>query len=125
MTSAITNYAAKKLLGKQMEKYKLNEVCGIQVCANQSDSCRARHTDIIKDPYFAEVVDKRGKKRKVKKQIPDFIPDHDAKVLAKVKKTAYRLDMSLFNFLGMRFGWSSVIGIIPALVPNFHGQPSP
>lgn len=70
----------------------------------------------MKDPYYAEITDKRGKKRKVKKQIPDFIPEHDAKILAKVKKTAYRLDMSLFNFAGIRFGWSSIIGIVPAYV---------
>lgn len=34
-------------------------------------------------------------------------------ILAKVRKRAYMLDCSLFNFLGQRFGWSSVIGIVP------------
>ena len=55
-----------------------------------------------------------GKLKKVKKQIPAYIPEHDAMVLASVRKTAYRLDMCLFNFLGIRFGWEAVIGIIPA-----------
>lgn len=45
-----------------------------------------------------------GKFRKVKKQIPAYIPEHDADVLAEVRKSAYRLDMCLFNFMGIRFG---------------------
>lgn len=31
-----------------------------------------------------------------------------------MRRRAYRLDMSLFEFLGTRFGWSSIIGIVPA-----------
>ena len=58
---------------------------------------------------------KPGKYKKVKKQIPAYIPEHDAMVLAKVRRRAYRLDMSLFNFLGIRFGWEAVIGIIPMI----------
>jgi hypothetical protein len=49
----------------------------------------------------------------VKKVIPAYIPEHDAMILASVRKTAYRLDMCLFNFLGIRFGWEAVIGIVP------------
>jgi len=49
----------------------------------------------------------------VKKQIPSYIPDHDASVLSKAKRRAYHLDMSLFSLFGLRFGWSSVIGFIP------------
>lgn len=56
-----------------------------------------------------------GKFVKKKKQIPAYIPAQDAEILAKVRKRAYRLDMSLFNFLGIRFGWEAVIGIIPMI----------
>lgn len=68
------------------------------------------------DPYFAYIEDPKrpGKTKKVKKLIPDYIPEHDAKILASVRKSSYRLDMSLFNLFGIRFGWSSVIGIVPA-----------
>ena len=55
--------------------------------------------------------------RKLKRQrkaLPPGISEHDGQVLTKVKRRAYRLDMSLCNFMGIRFGWSSVIGIIPA-----------
>lgn len=55
-----------------------------------------------------------GKLKKVKKAIPMYIPENDAMILASVRKSAYRLDMCLFNFLGIRFGWEAVIGIIPA-----------
>ncbi|KAL7928914.1 hypothetical protein V8C35DRAFT_316841 [Trichoderma chlorosporum] len=72
------------------------------------------------DPYFEQVPATRldgrpsGKVKKRKKALPPGISDHDGQVLTKVKRRAYRLDMSLFNFLGIRFGWSSVIGLIPA-----------
>jgi len=96
MTSAIGKFAAKKLLKGEMQKYAKKDVAGEY------------------DPYFATITDPRsGKKRKVKKEIPDYIPDHQALILAKVRKRAYRLDCCLFNFLGLRFGWSSVVGIIP------------
>jgi hypothetical protein len=58
---------------------------------------------------------KPGKFRKVKKQIPSYIPTDDAEILAKARKRAYKLDFCLFNFLGFRFGWSSVIGLVPAV----------
>ena len=50
--------------------------------------------------------------KKQRKQIPDYIPVHDAEILAKVRKWAYRLDVKM-SFLGMRFGWAAVIGSIP------------
>lgn len=31
-----------------------------------------------------------------------------------MRRRSYRLDMALFEFAGTRFGWSSVIGIVPA-----------
>lgn len=57
---------------------------------------------------------KPGKLKKVKKQIPAYIPEQDALVLASFRKGAYHLDCSLFSLFGMRFGWESVIGLIPA-----------
>ena len=96
MAEAVGKMAAKKLLGKQMSKYSSKGVAG------------------DKDPYFAYVENPRtGKMKKVKKQVPDYIPEHDAMILAKVRKQAYRYDMALFNLAGVRFGWSSVIGLVP------------
>jgi hypothetical protein len=50
--------------------------------------------------------------KKILNTLPPGISDHDGKVLSKVKRRAYRLDAG-WSFLGIRFGWSSVIGIIP------------
>jgi len=98
MTSLIAKYISKKVLGESLQNNFGKE-----------------------DPYFETVPATRldgrpsskGKKRR--KALPPGISDHDAKVLTKVKRRAYRLDMSLFNCCGIRFGWSSVIGIIPAV----------
>lgn len=97
MTSALTKMVAKKLMGEQMKKYQKKEVGGPT------------------DPYFTQVVNPRtGKVKKMKKQVPDYIPEHDAIILAKMRNRSYKLDMALFDFAGIRFGWSSVLGIIPA-----------
>jgi len=98
MTSLVTKYAAKKLLGRHMEKYRKKDVAGDY------------------DPYFVMIENPKrpGKLKKVKKQIPDYIPEHDAIILAKMRQRAYWLDCSLFNLFGIRFGWSSLIGLIPA-----------
>lgn len=56
-----------------------------------------------------------GKMKKVKKQIPAYIPAGDAMILAKVRTRAYRLDCGLFTLFGIRFGWESVVGLIPAI----------
>lgn len=55
------------------------------------------------------------KMKRVRKALPPGISDHDAKVLTKVKRRAYRLDQSLFTCCGIKFGWSSVIGFVPAI----------
>ncbi|CRG90648.1 hypothetical protein PISL3812_07692 [Talaromyces islandicus] len=71
------------------------------------------------DPYFEQVPASRlgrafGKKtQKRRKAIPPGLSQNDAKILNRVKRRAYRLDYSLFNLCGLRFGWGSVIGLIP------------
>jgi hypothetical protein len=99
MTQAIAKYAAKKMLSGEMNKYKDKKV------------------DSQYDPFYQMVPHpkKPGKMKKVKKQIPYYIPEHDAEILARARKSAYRLDFCLFNFLGFRFGWSSVIGLVPVV----------
>jgi len=99
MAQAVGKYAANKFLKKQMKGYANKKVEGAD------------------DPYFAMIEDPRrpGKFKKVKKHIPHYIPEHDAMILAKVRKSAYRLDMCLFNLFGIRFGWEAVIGLIPFL----------
>ncbi|EAT82633.1 hypothetical protein HBI56_086770 [Parastagonospora nodorum] len=99
MTQLVAKYAMKKVMGKEMEKYRSKGVGGPY------------------DPYYDEIPHptKKGKTKKVKKEIASYIPPQEANVLAKARKTAYRLDYALFTFFGMRFGWSSVIGLVPAI----------
>jgi hypothetical protein len=98
MAQAVGRYAAKKMLNSQMKKYKDKEPVGSM------------------DPYYEKRKDPRtGRMKKFKKQIPSYIPEHDAEILAACRKRAYHLDCALFNFLGVRFGWSSVIGLVPEI----------
>ncbi|KAJ5620134.1 hypothetical protein N7510_004118 [Penicillium lagena] len=79
----------------------------------------ARNHFGTEDPYFEEVPASRlgrafGKKtRKRRKAHPPGLSEKDAKILTQVKRRAYRLDYSLFNLCGVRFGWGSVIGLVP------------
>ncbi|KAJ2906754.1 hypothetical protein MKZ38_010745 [Zalerion maritima] len=68
------------------------------------------------DPYYETVPATRlgAKPKRQRKANPPGLSDHDSKVLTKVKRRAYKLDMSLFNCCGIRMGWSSVIGLVPA-----------
>jgi len=96
MASFIAKIVSKRILGERLENNFGKE-----------------------DPYFETVPATRldgkpsAKPKKRRKALPAGISEHDGKVLTKVKRRAYRLDMSLFNCCGIRFGWSSVIGIIP------------
>ncbi|RCK55876.1 hypothetical protein Cantr_05317 [Candida viswanathii] len=73
--------------------------------------------DAQQDPYFEEIPEnelhfyqRKGAKRR--RKLPNFIPDHDLKILNSVKNRAYRLDLQL-SLCGIRIGWAGVIGLIP------------
>ncbi|KAF4974871.1 hypothetical protein FZEAL_8272 [Fusarium zealandicum] len=98
MTSIITKFITKKILGETVQNKFGTE-----------------------DPYFEQVPATRldgtpsGKVKKRKKALPPGISENDGKVLTKVKRRAYRLDLALFSCCGIRFGWGSAIGLIPAV----------
>ncbi|KAI4226892.1 MAG: hypothetical protein L6R36_002824 [Xanthoria steineri] len=72
-----------------------------------------KHFAPAADPYFVTRED--GKVTKHKRQdVPMGISPADAKVLLAVRRRAYRLDNSI-NLCGIRFGLSSVVGLVPAL----------
>lgn len=69
------------------------------------------------DPYFETIPEedlhfyqRKGAKRK--RKMPDYLSAKDARVLASVKRKAYRLDLQL-SLCGLRLGWAGVIGLIP------------
>jgi hypothetical protein len=111
--------ATKKFLNQEMQKHANKDPGGQWVSKGQSQASVSAalcslFADEKQDPYFEYRPNKRGKLKKVKKQIPAYVPEHDAAILAKVRKWAYRLDVQ-HSFLGMRFGWSAVIGAIPEI----------
>ncbi|KAK7207609.1 hypothetical protein BZA70DRAFT_286963 [Myxozyma melibiosi] len=74
------------------------------------------------DPYFEEVpmedmaANKNRKQKKRRRPPPAGISDNDAKVLTRVKRRSYYLDMSLgMCCCGLGIGWSAVIGFIPGI----------
>lgn len=80
----------------------------------------------VEDPYYEEVVigqttDGKPKYKKVKRKIPQGISENDLTILTAVKKQAFRYDM-WFTILGVRFGLSNVVGIVPfvgAFITNY------
>ncbi|TGZ84026.1 hypothetical protein EX30DRAFT_296032, partial [Ascodesmis nigricans] len=74
------------------------------------------------DPYFEHVPTRslvsfsgKPKMKKRKKALPPGLSKEDEQTLVKVKRRAYRLDMALGSFLGIKVGWGSVIGIFPGI----------
>ena len=70
------------------------------------------------DPYFETVpatrlggMYKTTKKRK--RALPLGLTPEEEKILTKAKRRAYRVDLCLGSFLGTKFGWGSVVGLIP------------
>lgn len=73
----------------------------------------------LQDPYFETIpatrlggMYKTSKKRR--RALPPGLTPEEEKILTKAKRRAYRVDLSLGSFLGTRFGWGAVIGLIPA-----------
>ncbi|KAF8269562.1 hypothetical protein EI94DRAFT_1778227 [Lactarius quietus] len=66
------------------------------------------------DPLYEEYVDKRGRTKRRKRQLPPGLSDRDAAILRSVKRRAHYLDKG-FNLCGLRFGWAFIIGIIPGV----------
>jgi len=56
---------------------------------------------------------KSSKKRR--RALPPGLTPEEEKILTKAKRRAYRVDLSLGSFLGTRFGWGAVIGLIPGI----------
>ncbi|KAI1818710.1 hypothetical protein GGS20DRAFT_526581 [Poronia punctata] len=101
MGSYIAKWVGKKLVQDKILKERLENKFGVD------------------DPYFEQVPATRlngtpsGKFKKIRKAVPPGLSDHDAEVLNKVKRRAYRLDMAFGSFMGIKLGWGSLIGLFP------------
>ncbi|KAI0023251.1 hypothetical protein F4780DRAFT_777031 [Xylariomycetidae sp. FL0641] len=96
MAAAIGQFVGKRIFKEKLEnKYGLEDVYFEQVPATRLDGRP------------------NGKFKKVRKALPPGLSEHDAQILTKVKRRAYRLDMAFGSFMGLKVGWGSVIGIVP------------
>jgi len=98
MAAFLAKFVGKKILGERLENKFGKE-----------------------DPYFESVPatrldgkPSRSKTKKRRKALPPGLSEHDAQILTKAKRRAYRLDCCLFSFMNIKFGWGSVIGLVPA-----------
>ncbi|KAJ6608676.1 hypothetical protein B0H10DRAFT_2066939 [Mycena sp. CBHHK59/15] len=89
MSNALLNKAGKALFEKHLEQYA------------------------PVDPMYEEYTDDRGKKRRRRREIPPGLSKRDAKILKSIQRRAHYLDKG-FSLCGMRFGWTLIVGIIPA-----------
>lgn len=118
MTSFVSKFVLKKVLRESRQNKFGEDVSPLKGSA--PDTRQKHEANAAQDPYFESVPASRLKGRpekktkRRKKALPPGISEHDGNVLTKVKRRAYRLDMALFDFMGIRFGWGSVIGIVPA-----------
>lgn len=68
------------------------------------------------DPYFETVPATRlgfKTKKKLAKALPLGLTAQEEKVLVKAKRRAYKVDMALGSFLGMKIGYGAIIGLVP------------
>lgn len=72
----------------------------------------------VEDPYYeyvpVHVNEKTGvtKYKKVSRRVPQGLSANDEKILNLVRTRAYRYDM-WFQFLGVKFGWTNIVGFVP------------
>ncbi|KAI0316451.1 hypothetical protein OF83DRAFT_1126700 [Amylostereum chailletii] len=85
----VINAAGKKLFSRHMEHYTPT------------------------DPLYETYTDDRGRQKRRKRALPPGLSDRDMKILRSVNKRAHYLDKG-FNICGLRFGWTFIIGMIPA-----------
>ncbi|KAI0065556.1 hypothetical protein BV25DRAFT_1706407 [Artomyces pyxidatus] len=64
------------------------------------------------DPLYETYIDKRGRTKRRKRELPPGLSAEDAAILRSVKRRAHYLDKG-FRVCGLRFGWTFIIGIIP------------
>lgn len=66
------------------------------------------------DPYYDKIPvnNKKTKFKKISKKVPDNLTINDLTILSDFKRKAYRYDMA-FNFIGVPFGTSAIVQLLP------------
>lgn len=79
-----------------------------------AQSMFAKHIAAIEptDPLYEETTDARGRRKRVRRQLPPGLSKRDQAILKKIKKRAHYLDKGI-SLCGFRVGWTFWIGLIP------------
>jgi len=64
------------------------------------------------DPYYEVYIDKKGREKRRKRDIPPGLSKRDAEILKSVNRRAHYLDKG-FNICGLHFGWTFLLSLIP------------
>ncbi|KDR78773.1 hypothetical protein GALMADRAFT_118227 [Galerina marginata CBS 339.88] len=86
--SALLNKAGKRLFAKHLEQYT------------------------PADPLYEVYTNEKGKQKRRKRALPPGLSKRDAQILRTLMGRAHHLDRG-FSILGMRFGYTFLIGLIP------------
>jgi hypothetical protein len=119
MAAQLASFVGRSILKENVKNKFGQEVSCIRPRLPKFATEYMLESTTLQDPYFEHVPASRlgrafGKKtQKRRKAIPPGLSQNDAKILNRVKRRAYQLDYSLFSLCGLRFGWGSVIGLIP------------
>jgi len=89
-----------------MATKKIAKKAGMAVFAKHMDGYRPA------DPYYEVYIDKKGREKRRRRDIPPGLSERDADILKSVNRRAHYLDKG-FNICGLRFGWTFLLSLIP------------
>ena len=109
MTSFVAKYAARKIFKETAANKQGQEV-------SSSMALSSTPSNIIQDPYFETVPATRlgfKSKKKLARALPPGLTPQEEKCLVKAKRRAYKVDMALGSFMGIKIGYGAIIGLVP------------
>jgi len=89
-----------------MATKKIAKKAGLAVFAKHMEGYRPA------DPYYEVYIDKKGREKRRRRDIPPGLSTRDADILKSVNRRAHYLDKG-FSICGMRFGWTFLLSLIP------------
>ena len=111
----MTSFAAKFVAKKLFKETSANKG-GYEVSDTTLRSLIDFLANDFQDPYFESVPATRmgfKTKKKVSRALPPGLTKEEEKALTKAKRRAYKVDMALGSFLGMKIGYGAIIGLVP------------
>lgn len=113
----MAGFIAKLIFQRLFRETAANAHGTVDPVIESTPATRLSHTIIssLKGPPADPTIVQGRSKRKLRRALPPGLTESEQAALIKTKRRAYILDASLFSICGLRFGWSSVIGLIPVI----------